>query len=181
MAAGTPLRGARALHVKCNLNIGVNMIKKAFLFLVVILQTACATTDHLKENVRSFTSDNYVMFEEDVFYIQSRGVGYKWKEGLRKGIYKPELENEYGTFYRGPEGCVTQFMEEKSMGPFDGGIWIPKDRINYSPMIYYYFNYNKDDAHKVGGAVALIVEAYKNDITFMPPVDKGTFLWGRNL
>lgn len=123
------------------------------------------------------SSENKVVFNEDKTYLQKRGIGVMWKEGLNKGIYKPELENEVGTFYRGPEGCVIQFMEANSMGPFDGGIWIPKDKINYRPRIYYYFNYNVDNAVKAGGAItALLIESSKGDITFMPPVDKGTFL-----
>ena len=63
------------------------------------------------------------------------------------------------------------------MGPFDGGIWVPKDRINNTPRIYYYFGSNKADAQKAGGLVTVgILSAFEGDITFMPPVDKGTFL-----
>jgi len=68
-------------------------------------------------------------------------------------------------------------MAEHPMGPFDGGIWVPKDRINNTPRIYYYFGFKKEDALKAGGVVTVaILATFEGDITFMPPVDKGTFL-----
>jgi len=153
-------------------------IPKAILLILISASIiGCANTSHLTENLQKSNSDNYVIFKEDVSYIQKRGIGVSWKEGLLKGIYRPEQENTYGTYYRGPASCVVQVMDKHSMGPFEGGIWIPKDRINNSPRIYYYFNFNRDNAVKGGGlVVAGILSAYVGDITFMPPVDKGTFL-----
>jgi len=143
----------------------------------VFFFAACSNLAYLTKNVKPTTSDSYVLLESDTTYVVKRGVGVTWKEGFQKGVYRPELENEFGTFYRGPAGCVIQFMDDKSMGPFDGGIWVPKDRINSKPMIYYYFNYNSQQAMLTGGpVVSAMLLASEGDITFIPPVDQNTFL-----
>jgi hypothetical protein len=53
--------------------------------------------------VKPITSDDYVLIQEDATYEAKRGIGVKWKEGLRAGVYRAELENRYGVFYRGPQ------------------------------------------------------------------------------
>jgi len=153
-------------------------MKRFSICLVFLLAlSGCSNLDYLKKGVRPVSSDSYVIFEEKSTYTVKRGIGYTWKEGLEKGVYRPELENDFGTFFRGPPGCVIQFLEEKSMGPFDGGIWIPKDRINQKPMIYYYFNYNSAQATQAGGpVVSAILASSKGDITFVPLVEEKTFL-----
>lgn len=152
------------------------MLKHAILALCLLL-SGCSNLDYLTKNTQPAQSANYIQFDQDAVYEVKKGVGVPWKEGVQKGLYRPELENEYGTFYRGPYECVVQFMGGKSMGPFNGGIWVPKDQVNRKPMIYYYFNYNHDDASKVGGALATtLFEMGKGDLTFIPPVDEDTFL-----
>jgi hypothetical protein len=59
-------------------------------------------------------------------------------------------------------------MEQTLMGPFEGGIWVPKDRINMRPLIYYYFGYNEKDAAQTGGiVVSAILASSKGDLTMM--------------
>ena len=149
------------------------VISLFFIFSLV----ACSNLAYLIKNVKPAISDSYVLIEKETTYVVKRGIGVTWKEGLQKGVYRPELENEYGTLYRGPSGCVIEFLEKNSMGPFDGGIWIPKDRINRKPMMYYYFNYNVSKAMQAGGpVVSAILESPKGDITFIPSVEEKTFL-----
>ncbi|WP_047533455.1 hypothetical protein [Methylotenera sp. N17] len=155
-------------------------MKKLNIFIIAIVQfliVGCAGNEFMTKNLSTISSENKIIFNEDQTYLQKRGIGVMWKEGLKRGVYRPELENEAGTFYRGPEGCVIQFMEASSMGPFDGGIWIPKDKINNRPRIYYYFNFNHEKAIKAGGAiVALLLAPSVGDITIMPSAENGTFL-----
>jgi len=141
-----------------------------------IILIGCADTGMLTKDVKPIVSDNYVIWKEDQSYQVKRGIGVLWTEGLKKGVYKPELENEMGTYYRGPESCVTQFMGEGSMGPFEGGVWIPKDRINRKPRIYYYFNFNQETVNKVSPLVGLMLAGSVGDITFVPKVEEKTFL-----
>jgi hypothetical protein len=150
---------------------------KYFLIILLAFLLSCASTQNPSKNTAPFQSDNYVLLQEDSTYIEKRGIGVLWKEGLRKGLYRPELKNETGIFYKGPPGCVIQLMGEASMGPFDGGIWIPNDLINDTPRIYYYFNYNKGTAAASGGAiVSAILESGKGEITFMVKPKQKTFL-----
>ena len=154
-----------------------HMIWRTLACLSFALLGGCANTSALTDNVVQTTSDDYVLFKEDASYRIKRGIGVNWTEGVRAGIYRPELANDLGTYYRGPAGCVVQIMEEHPMGPFDGGIWIPKDLINSRPRIYYYFNHNRQTALAGGGVITdAILQGFKGDITFMPPVGMETFL-----
>lgn len=147
------------------------------LVLIILCLSGCASTTHLTTKLSSIQSDEYIFIESNIFYEESRGVGVLWKEGLKKGKYRPELTNEHGTFYKGPEGCVEQFMENAPMGVFDGGVWIPKDKVNNAPRIYYYFEYNRSKGQPIGGVIStVILESGKGDITFMPPIKDAKFL-----
>jgi hypothetical protein len=153
------------------------MNRFALIAIVIICMFGCATNTHLVEKLSQVKSENYIVLAEDASYEQSRGVGVMWREGLLKGIYRPELENEHGTFYRGPPGCVTQHMGPTAMGPFEGGVWVPRDRVNFSPRIYYYFNFNREKASTAGGLTLLaVLGASEGNITLMAQMGKGTFL-----
>lgn len=155
-------------------------IAAALLCALVVTLTGCAATfDRHTEKLEKVTSDEYVRFDEDVEYVEQRGAfgGVAWREGLAKGIYRLEARNEKGSFYRGPGACVRQYAHNAVMGPFEGGIWVPRDRINERPMIYYYFNYSTDKAGAAGGALLIaIFEAGKDSLSFMPTSKAGTFL-----
>ncbi len=49
--------------------------------------------------------------------------------GLAKGIYVPVLEDERGTYFKGPTDCVLITMREggKLVDARDGGFWLPKN------------------------------------------------------
>jgi len=155
---------------------------RAFLLVVMCaLQAGCASTEHLIENLQTVESDNYVIFQEDISYIQKRGAfSVNWTVWLSKGVYKPELENTYGTYYRGPPGCVSELMGEHPMRPtkvYDGGIWVPRDRINNTPRVYYYSSIDKEAALRVAGFIgAAIAIATEGDIVLLPSEEKGSFL-----
>ncbi|WP_431263353.1 hypothetical protein ACQ859_25790 [Roseateles chitinivorans] len=155
-------------------------IATALLCALVVTLTGCAASfDRHTEKLEKVTSDEYVRFDEDVEYVEQRGAfgGVAWREGLAKGIYRLEARNEKGSFYRGPGACVRQYVQNTAMGPFEGGIWVPRDRINDRPMIYYYFNYNAGTAGAAGGALLIgILEAGKGSLSFMPTSKPGTFL-----
>lgn len=143
---------------------------------VAVLTGGCATGPSLTKDVKSFTSDDYVLLKSDSTY-HAKGGGIarpEWDVGLRAGVYRPELSNELGTFFRGPESCV--FQTGGNPGPFNGGIWIPRDRINYKPQVYWFFVYDKDTAMRAGGIVgSTILAASEGDIKFMATPPSGAF------
>jgi hypothetical protein len=152
-------------------------MKTLVISIVSIFLAGCASNAQLLDDLKPSTSDSSIVLKQAISYEEKRGIGVLWKEGLERGAYRPELENAAGTFFRGPEGCVTQFMNGKAMGPFDGGIWIPKDKINDRPSIYYYYNYNKAEAAQVGGPViTAIMEFNKGKIELMKPITDRQFL-----
>jgi hypothetical protein len=64
------------------------------------------------------------------------GSRTKYSGGLIKGSYVSVVSDEYGTYYQGPKGCVSN-----SASPFknlDGGIWIPKTNSSDEPRFWYY-------------------------------------------
>ncbi|WP_226649019.1 hypothetical protein [Microbulbifer variabilis] len=151
---------------------------KKIIILLALFLSGCANYTHLIKNLEPIESDNSIVLESQLTYEAKYGLAkVNWKEGLERGIYRPEFENEFGTFYRGPEACVIQYMEKLSMGPFEGGIWIPKDKVNNSPRLYYYFNYNKSNAQAAGGlVVSAILAGSKGDLTMMPVITSTEFL-----
>ena len=94
--------------------------------------------------------DLEIVLEEGFEYEEKRGIGVLWREGLEAGTYRPMFEDEQGVYYGGPEKCVMQFMEKTSMGPYDGGIWIPKEGVEESPHIFFYFADNLHDSQYRG-------------------------------
>lgn len=146
------------------------------MYFVAVLTTGCAAGPSPTKDVKPFTSDDYVLLKEDSTY-HAKGGGLarpEWDVGLRTGTYRPELANELGTFFRGPQGCV--FQTGGNPGPFNGGIWIPRDRINYKPQVYWFFVYDKDAALRAGGAVvSTILAASEGDIKFMATPPAGAF------
>ncbi len=99
-----------------------------------------------------------IVLEEGFEYEEKRGIGVLWREGLTAGTYRPMLRDEQGVYYGGPEKCVIQFMEKTSMGPYDGGIWIPDEGVDESPQIFFYFADNLRDSQDRGVLIDWLVQ-----------------------
>ncbi len=159
--------------------MNLTKIVRVVLISTLIGLTGCASTGHLEKNLVPFTSTNYILIDKEITYEEGRGLGSAmlWKEGLKPGKYTAEFANELGIFYRGPENCVIQYMGTGLMGPYSGGIWIPKDRVANQPRLYYYFSPNRGQAFVAGGLILMaILEAGKGELTFMPPIKHQHFL-----
>jgi len=154
---------------------------KKILFCVSLVLSSllmgCSNTEHLKKNLVPVATQNQIILTEDAALVLKSPIGIPTTFGLNRGIYRPEWQNEFGTFYKGSEGCVMHIQGGVPMGPYDGGVWMPKDKINNQPAIYYYFNYNIQRASDAGRLTAVVIlEAFKGDITFVPPSPERTFL-----
>lgn len=108
------------------------------------------------------------VLDRDIRYVQERGVGALWVEGLRAGTYVAELENGLGTFYRGPGSCVTRVANGERIGAFAGGLWIPKhDWAGSRARLYYYFDHRPE----------WLADSAPPDLTLMPKeIDDPSFL-----
>ncbi len=102
--------------------------------------------------------DMEIVLEEGFEYEEKRGIGVLWREGLTAGTYRPVFEDEQGVYYGGPEDCVIQFMEKTSMGPYDGGIWLPKEGVDESPHIFLYWADNLRDEQDRGLLIDWLVQ-----------------------
>ena len=144
----------------------------------VMNSTTAYPTQYTDELVQ-LESDNYIRLEELTKYSETTGNfgGVFVEYRLNAGIYKPELHNEFGTFYRGPEGCVTQTIHKSERGPFDGGIWIPKDKVNHAPRIYIYHVSDTEQAMQAGGLIAAVIsESETGKIGLMGEVSDPEFI-----
>jgi hypothetical protein len=120
-----------------------------------------------QENLVAPRTGERLVLDRDISYVQERGIGAIWVEGLRAGTYAAELENDYGTFYRGPGACVTQAANGNRIGDFAGGIWLPKDSAARA-RLYYYFDHQPERLAGSGAA---------RDRTLMPKdIDDPVFL-----
>jgi hypothetical protein len=115
------------------------VIRSGGLVVVLLLLGGCGRAEYIKDLGPARDTAKHFVLVRDTTYSVSRGIGVQWTEGLHAGTYVPELENEFGTFYRGPGKCAIQYMGSAAMGDYAGGLWIPKDPKASSPMVYYYF------------------------------------------
>ena len=164
------------------------MSKHLFLIAALMLGSGashCYGASPLAKDLKPVTSNEYIVLTEDMTYhVKARGLfsSPEWDVGLRAGTYRPEFANRLGTFYRGPDACVYQ---KPGPGPFTGGLWVPRDRVNYRVKPYYYQSTSAEDAGKAGGLVGLAIRAAsEGKIVFTAEPPAGSLLEGiviRNL
>ena len=99
-----------------------------------------------------------IVLEEGFEYEEKRGIGVLWREGLEAGSYTAMFQDEQGTYYGGPEKCVMQYMEETSMGPYDGGIWMPNEGVEESPHIWFYYADNLRESQDRGLLIDWLIQ-----------------------
>ena len=156
------------------------MPRVAVVVFLSLFATSCATTapganagEFLREGMVPSTSPSRIVLADEVRHSEKRGLfgGVLWTEAVCAGTYTPEFEDAAGTYFRAPRACVENILGRDPMGgPFNGGIWLPKDR-SQRPRFYYYFGYDSAAAWQAGGLIAAsIMEAGKGKVTFMPPI-----------
>ncbi len=114
------------------------MVCKFFLLFTILL-SGCATVDtpensglkkvsyaasiDLKDGLVERVGDTKSFFSASAIW------------GLRPGLYKADMENEFGIFFLGDGYCF--YTEQKEGLPYRmqrGGVWIPKDRTKVARM-----------------------------------------------
>jgi hypothetical protein len=152
----------------------VNRIVVLFALMVGLVGCGTINTVEHKKGLVPSTKADVIEIASDMTYVESRGLGNRWEEGLRKGTYKPEFENQLGTFYRGAGKPVMQRMGDAKFAEFEGGIWVPKNGSGEKYRIFFVFDY--DPAIAQGAVIAGILASFKGDITFMPEIRDEKFL-----
>lgn len=159
------------------------MSKLASCVLSLLLLSGCATSP---DQYQPSTLKEHVVITADALYEEKRGAFNSiWTVGLHPGTYTPELEGEGGVFFRGPPRCVVHQPGAKTgatnattgvWANREGGIWIPSDRTQ-SPRVYFYEDFDFDNAYDGGGAVVAGMLAFeKGKITRLPPSPDPAFL-----
>jgi hypothetical protein len=117
----------------------ITLSKLLFISLGLLVLAGCSTARDPK-SFTPYASSEHLMVKQDFTYSGKRGL-YNFKEGLREGTYKAELQDEAGTYYRGPGKCVFTVPESHSKTfEYQGGLWVPRDGGLEKAKIYSYFS-----------------------------------------
>jgi hypothetical protein len=133
--------------------------------------TSIAPTDLTKS-----TSNMSLTLHEDLTYSGRRGM-FSFVDGLKKGLYKAELEDEKGIYLRGPSYCTfTTPGSDNITRTYEGGIWWPKNGSLSEVRIYSYFSseafYNTTAGVRRG---ALAIDLDDGRIHLWPVIDDPHF------
>ncbi len=114
------------------------------LAVVATVLTGCPA--HWKD-LKKIESEQHFVLQKDYTRTQVRGIGVKWVEGLRAGVYSLAAEDDDGFYYRGDGQCVVKLPSDSaddylktgtSKLPFlHGGLWLPKQGIEKDPKLFY--------------------------------------------
>lgn len=118
----------------------ITTLRKLLITSLGLLVLAGCSTARDPKSFAPYSSSEHLIVKQDFTYSGKRGL-YNFKEGLREGIYKAELKDEAGTFYRGPGKCAFTMPESHSKTfEYQGGLWVPKDGGLAKAQIYSYFS-----------------------------------------
>lgn len=118
----------------------INSLNKLLLISLGLFVLAGCSTARDPKNLTSYSSSEHLIVKQDFTYSGKRGL-YQFKEGLRKGTYKAELQDGAGTFYRGPGKCAFTIPgHDNKMREYQGGLWVPKDGGLGKAQVYSYFS-----------------------------------------
>lgn len=110
----------------------------AVLLSALVLVTGCSSIN--PKTLSPYKSSEVLVIDSDITYTGRRGL-YPFVEGLRKGIYRAELKDTEGTYFRGPDMCAfTTPGHDRKMREYEGGLWIPNDGDLTRSRIYSYFS-----------------------------------------
>ena len=150
--------------------------------LSLLLITACA---HKFADLKKVEPTQRFTLARDYTRMETRGLGYKWVEGLRAGTYILAAEDDEGLYFKGDGGCVVRMSEaaadeylrtgQSKVHFAPGGLWVPKKGITAGARIFYEFTTDPSmyTNGALGGAAA---EAAKGDVLFIPFESERAFL-----
>ncbi|KZN37919.1 hypothetical protein N480_14340 [Pseudoalteromonas luteoviolacea S2607] len=148
---------------------------KNFFILFVLLLSGCATGIDISTLNRVEPTTGFIL-EHYIENVGETGL-VSVKEGLKKGIYKAEFEDQFGIYYRGPKNCVLVESSANYKAESDGGLWLPKEGSKHSPKIYAYIQEkNNQTAEKAGVIINALIERDWGRISFGTKIVDNTFL-----
>ncbi len=167
-------------RTKQSLRVIMTMKAIAVLFILAAGLSGCAGIDTAQ--LAAPDTSWHVVLTENMTYKGKRGL-YSYEEGLKKGEYRPEYQDESGIYLRGPEQCAfTTPGHDGIMRVYEGGIWLPKDFDMSKARIYSYFSaeyfYEQNPAAKDPKYNVLTAPIRTDDgkIIFFSSVEDPTFL-----
>lgn len=108
------------------------------IILSLFIVTGCSSINPKK--LSTYNSSKILVIENDITYTGKRGL-FSFQEGLRKGIYRAELKDENGIYFRGSSFCVfTTPGHDAKTREYEGGLWVPNDGDLTHSRIYSYFS-----------------------------------------
>ena len=107
--------------------------------LLSLISTSCVTPPPSIEGLRSVSSSKAFTLSERLIVRQKVAplATAPAEVSLAEGVYVSEQENDAGTFFRGPTGCVMYEMLD-GWQVASGGLWIPKDPKVTKMRMYIY-------------------------------------------
>jgi hypothetical protein len=161
---------------------------------VALMLAATVGCAHKMADLKKPQREQVFTLAKDYTRTEVRGLGYKWVEGLRAGVYTLAAEDDDGLYFMGPGRCVVKLIDKYAdeylmkgdakvdagswggtVGFFTGGLWLPKDGVQKAPRLFYE---SQPDAPHAGAVIHAIIESGRGDVLFIPFESEKTFLSG---
>jgi hypothetical protein len=108
------------------------------IFLCLAILTGCSGIN--PKTLSGYSTSKSLVIDSDISYTGKRGL-YPFQEGLRKGVYRAELKDENGVYFRGPGLCAyTTPSHDGKTREYEGGLWVPNNGDLTHSRIYSYFS-----------------------------------------
>lgn len=147
---------------------------------MVFLISSCAGID--PKTLATSHVDAYISLTHDMSYTGKRGL-YKFEEGIKKGIYKAEYQDNLGIYFRGPPNCTFTTPDSDGITRiYEGGVWIPKNWDMKQTRIYSYFSekdfYDKNPRiREINGLLEdVLIHADDGKIILWPIIEDANFI-----
>lgn len=114
---------------------------KGAAFLALLLLSSCSSPMIAPHTLKPSSLDKTIILSKSISYSKTVGlIPERATFGVAPGVYRPEMENDAGVFFRGEGRSV--WVSGQRTGSFissrSGGIWVPHE-MKASPLIYVYF------------------------------------------
>ncbi len=152
------------------------MMRRLILLAALVL-SGCA---HKLSQLPKATTHQSFVLPKDHARVETRGLGYKWVEGLRAGTYTLVAEDEDGLYFLGEGNSVLhmsgdageKYLKKGEVAiPTRGGLWLPKRGVEKDPKIWYEIHYGAQPSASGGGVIGAIgtasASAAEGDILFI--------------
>jgi len=151
--------------------------------LVVAVAGGCA---HKWQDLKKPERQASFTLDKDYTRTETRGIGVKWVEGLRAGVYSLSAEDDDGWYFAGTASCVIklsgdngeEFLKtgQSKTAFLPGGLWLPKKGIDKEAKLFYLFG--GEAAAPTGALVGAIVASGKGDVLFIGYGSEQAFVKG---